>query len=254
LTGSPGYAKYYAAGVSGYLVSPPESRHALLTIRHTAGVPPWSDDGLHVHSESEEYYLLLHGELQINVAGHLYSLLPREMLGVRAAVPHAVVRGQGAIEHFGFRAPAVPDREIVAGGHFGVSEAEWAGPRDITMPWGFRASFSERSNCNCWLVGKGEATHHSDDFLFAFLDFPTSDQATAGLGTRLRMHAHTQSWEYYLCLEGSKTLQVNEDTVEVQEGEIVEVHPGARHNVIDRRAPYIGATFRVPLLNDKTEA
>jgi len=40
------------------------------------------------------------------------------------------------------------------------------------------------------------------------LDFPTPETANAGLGTRHRLHYHRLAWEYYLVLQGEKTLQV----------------------------------------------
>jgi mannose-6-phosphate isomerase-like protein (cupin superfamily) len=248
-----GYTKYRFDGFSGYLLAPPDSAHNLISVRHTASIPPWSDEDVHIHSDSEEYYLLLQGMLRFHVDGQIYSLHPREILAIQKGVPHAVVGGEGLIEHFGFRTPAIADRKSIPVDPSRISETERDLKRDITMPWGFRASLRKPDNCHCWLIGKGEAKHYSDKFLFAFLDFPSQEQAVAGLGTRLRMHMHMESWEYYLCLDGSKTLQIDDEKVEVLAGEMVEVHPGTKHNVVGRCSPYLGATFRVPLLNDKVE-
>ena len=248
-----GYTKYRFNGFSGYLVAPPGSAHSFLSIRHTADVQPWADPDIHIHSDSEEYYLLLRGTLRFYVDDQIYSLNPREILGVQKGVPHAVVDGKGPIEHFSFRAPSREDRKSILADPVKYGEIVEESRREITMSWGFRASMNDLNNCNCWLIGKGEAKHYSDDFLFAFLDFPTEEQAIAGIGTRLRMHLHMESWEYYICLSGSKTLQIDEEKIDVHPGEMVEVHPGTKHNVIGRRSPYLGATFRVPLLNDKVE-
>lgn len=55
--------------------------------------------------------LLLHGQLWFFVAGHTIALKPNEMLMVGPSVPHAITRSEGLIEHFGFRAPLLNDRQ-----------------------------------------------------------------------------------------------------------------------------------------------
>jgi mannose-6-phosphate isomerase-like protein (cupin superfamily) len=69
------------------------------------------------------------------------------------------------------------------------------------------------------------------------------------------MHYHRESWEYYLALKGKKILQIEEELVTVNAGEIVEVPPRVRHNIYRREAPYEGFTIRVPIIaeNDKVE-
>ncbi|MBU1878522.1 MAG: cupin domain-containing protein, partial [Chloroflexi bacterium] len=83
--------------------------------------------------------------------------------------------------------------------------------------------------------------------------FPTEEEANAGLGTRHRLHLHARSWEYYVVLQGTKTLRIEDELVTMQPGEMVEVPPGVRHTLHSRQAPYRGLTFRVPILPDKVE-
>jgi len=236
---------------SGYLVSPRESGHHLLSVRYSSSESPWSDHGLHAHTQSDEIYLLLQGRLDLVVAGALVALFPGEMLFVKAGIVHSVVGGVGPIEHFGFRAPALDDRVS----HLPRTQADiLATQRPQPAPddgWGCQIQLADPENRNCWLLGAGSARYRSPHFLFAFLEFPTQAEATAGIGTRLQMHHHRESWEYYVCLRGSKTLQVKEERVEVHPGQMLVVHAGARHNVIDRRAAYVGMPFRVPVLDDK---
>jgi len=56
-------------------------------------------------------------------------------------------------------------------------------------------------------------------------------------------------------LKGSKILQIEDELVKVDPGEILEVPPMFRHNVYRREAPYEGFTIRVPALSesDKVE-
>jgi mannose-6-phosphate isomerase-like protein (cupin superfamily) len=250
------YTKYTFRGRSGWIVDPRVRNlsHNYLGLGHTAAVSQWSDPCLHLHRESEEYYLLLRGELQFCVAGVLVTLQPDELLMVLPQVPHAVIGGQGPIEHFGFRTPFVEDKQIVGEIPPMIPVADENG-RAIKTDWGSRIPLSSVENQNCWLIGWGEAKHASGHLILAYLNFPTHEEANAGLRTRSRMHHHQRSWEYYVSLRGRKFLEIEDEKVCVEAGEILEVPPKVRHNVNGREAPYEGFTIRVPASaeSDKVE-
>ena len=114
-------------------------------------------------------------------------------------------------------------------------------------------SLTDPRNQDCWLVGLGQARFRSAHLSLAYLDFRTHEEANAGLGTRHRLHLHRESWEYYVVLEGTKTLRVEDQELTLQPGELLEVPPGVKHTLNSRQAPYKGFTFRVPVLDDKVE-
>ena len=238
-------------GVTGYIVPP--QNNVFLSVRHSDLVNPWVDPDVHLHTQSDEFYLLLSGRLSLGINGTELRLQPWEMLCVRAGMPHAILGGDGSIEHFGFRAPSPDDRLSLGVPSLNKTVTRIEDGKEIDEPWGFRASLIDPRNRNCWLIGLGEARFKSENFLFAYLNFPNHESANAGIGTRLRMHLHRQSWEYYLCLRGFKVLLIDDQEVTVSPGQMVEVHPGARHNIIRREAPYEGITFRVPIRDDKEE-
>lgn len=252
----PNYTKYFFQGHSGGIIDPRvrTAPHDLFAIGHTACVPPWKDPCVHIHQQSEEFYLLLQGELELYIAGEVVNLQPGELLMVLPQVPHAVVGGQGRIEHFGFRAPALHDKQIVEDIPTSIPNPRQA-EREIKTDWGYRIPLTAAENQNRWLIGWGDAKYPSRHLIMANLNFPTWDAANAGIGTRLRMHYHQKSWEYYLALRGRKVLQIEEELVNVDVGEILEVPPMTRHNVFRREAPYEGFTIRVPIVteNDKVE-
>ena len=247
------YAKYSFAGRSGY-ITPRISAQRLATLGHTAHVMPWQDPGIHRHDQSEEYYLLLHGELKALIDRAIVTLQPTEILMIRPQIPHAIVGGEGLIEHLGIRTPAVDDKratgEIPAILPTPTQEHERESQRD----WGCRIPLEATRNRNCWLFGTGSARVPSSYMTFAYLDFPTAEEANAGIGTRHRLHLHERSWEYYVALQGTKTLQVEDELVEVGAGEILEIPPQIKHTLSSRQAPYKGFTFRVPAgFDDKVE-
>lgn len=72
------YRKYAFQANTGYVVAPwnPAMADRVVALRHTALVTPWSDPDIHIHEASEEYYLLLQGNLWFLVAGELLTLKP----------------------------------------------------------------------------------------------------------------------------------------------------------------------------------
>lgn len=253
----PPYTKYIFQGRSGWIVDWRVSAvpHELIGIGHTDFISPWRDPYVHFHRESEEFYLIKHGELELLIDGEIVDLQPDELLMVLPQVSHAVVGGRGAIEHFGLRAPFLNDKQITAEVPAPFQNASSRAARELKAGWGCRIPLTAAENRNCWLIGWGQARYLSTHLILAYLNFPTHEAANAGIGTRLRMHYHQRSWEYYVALKGKKVLQIEDDLVSVAAGEILEVPPRVRHNVHSREAPYEGFTIRVPALgeNDKVE-
>jgi mannose-6-phosphate isomerase-like protein (cupin superfamily) len=208
---------------------------------------------VHWHGTAEEYFFLRQGQLRFWIAGLSLSLRADELLMVRPQIPHAIVDGDGPIEHFGIRAPALTDRQSVGSIPQDLPGLSSEDQRELRQDWGYRVSLTDPRNRNCWLVGLREARLRSANLALAYLDFRTHEAANAGLGTRHRLHLHEQSWEYYVVLEGTKTLLIEDQQVTLEPGELLEVPPGVRHTLYGRQAPYKGFTFRVPVLDDKVE-
>ena len=247
------YARFTFQGHSRYIITPPSTAHEWVAVRHTAWVTPWVDPGVHIHERSEEYYLLLQGELRFVVADSLVTLKPQEILMVRPQVPHAIVGGQGRIEHFGIRAPAPDDKQTIGEIPSELPPLSEENERELRRDWGYRIPLEDVRNRNGWLIGVGSARFPSSHLIFAYLDFPTVEAANAGIGTRHRLHLHERSWEYYAVLEGTKTLRIEDETVTIEAGEMLEVPPQVKHTLYGRQAPYRGFTFRVPVADDKVE-
>lgn len=256
MTANQAWIKYIFKEHSGWIVDPrlESEPHNLLGIGHTACIEPWRDPDLHQHQESEEFYLLLQGELWLWIAGARVTLQPRELLMVRPRVAHAVLGGQGKIEHFGLRAPCLEDRHPT-GKIPDLLPPTGPVEREFRADWGCRIPLSRAENHNRWLLGTGMAKYASQHIICAYLNFPTEQAANAGIGTRLRRHYHQRSWEYYTVLQGCKVLEIGDELVNVEAGEIVAVLPGVWHNIHHRQAPFEGFTLRVPVLdeNDKVE-
>ena len=142
------YAKYTFHNYSGYLIHPDNAAHPFLTVRHSGCVSPWADSDVHAHRLSEEHYLLLHGCLWFFVADSVLSLRPAEILVVKPGVPHAVIRGEGLIEHFGFRAPASSDRQSLGALPARLPRLGDEDQRELRRDWGYRIPLCDARNCN----------------------------------------------------------------------------------------------------------
>ena len=251
-----GCSKYVFRGHTGYVVAPWISgvTHELVTIRHSAGVPPWADQDVHFHRDSEEYYFVFQGELQLLVAGSVFTLKPDEVLMVKPRVPHAVLGGDGPIEHFVLRMPASDDRQTVGKIPPGLSPPPDESRRELRFDGGCRVPLTEPRYQNCWLFGVGQARFQSDRMCLAYLNFPTDGSAEASNRNHChRLHLHQRSWEYYTVLGGTRILEVEDGLVEIHAGETLEVPPGVKHVLRSTHTPFEGFTFRVPLYDDKVE-
>ncbi len=241
-----GVQRFRFHNVNGYFFRHPQG---LLAMGHTAMLPPWSDPALHIHARSEEYYFLLQGQLIFQVGDFQISLQPNEILMLQPGVPHAIIGGTGSIEHLGFRAPALDDKQVV--GELKPDAPRLEDRRRIILgKWGQRIPLEDPRHKNCWLIGAGMATYPSSSLVLAYLDFPTPETANAGLGTRHQLHLHRKSWEYYAVLQGEKTLLIENELVRVHAGEMLEVPPDVKHTLYSRQAPFVGFTMRVPVVLD----
>ena len=208
---------------------------------------------MHKHRVSEEYYFLCKGKLKFLVSDVLLTLQPNEILVVKPNVPHAVFGGDGEIEHFGIRAPAINDKQMVS--RIALQrQVSFEDDRLISREWGYRIPLNRTQHQNRWLIGAGSAIFKSRHIIMAYLNFTNVESANAGIGTRHRLHLHQKSWEYYTVLEGTKILQIEGKLVIVEAGNILAIPPFVRHALYSRSAPFKGFTIRVPVeLEDKIE-
>lgn len=246
------YSKHGFREQTGYIVDPwlVGATNDWVAIRHSASVPPWVDGDVHFHTDAEEYFLVLQGELRLLIDGTVFTLRPYEALLVRPQVPHAVVGGRGPIEHFVLRMPACDDRQSVDERPAEFPPTAYEAKRALELDWGCRVPLDEARYQNCWLFGFGQALFHSEHLCMAYVDLPTEESINADTHPH-RLHLHQESWEYYVALQGTRVLQIDERLVEINEGEILEVPPGTKHVLHATSPPFKGIEFRVPQRDDK---
>ena len=208
--------KYTFSGYTGYIVAPwvLNAPHEQVAIRHSANVEPWKDHDIHLHGNSEEFYFLLSGKLWLIVADQLITLEPNEFLQVRKNISHAVVKGEGKIEHFVIRVPASEDRKACGNIPQKVSGMVQSQKRELREEWGNRVSIENEENRDCWLFGIGQAKLHSPQMCLAYMRYSTQNVADGYKKAYHHCyHAHLESWEYYTVLAGAKTLRLEDEYI-----------------------------------------
>jgi mannose-6-phosphate isomerase-like protein (cupin superfamily) len=248
--------KYRFGDYTGYVVAPwlPNVSHDKALIRHGASVEPWTDADVHIHKKSEEFYFLRAGKLWLLVKDTLIALEPGEFLQIRKNIPHAIVKGEGIIEHFVIRIPGCDDRKVIGQVPETISEIVLKKGCDIREDWGNCVSIKDETNRDCWLFGIGQAKFYAREMCLAYMSYPTEELAVEyGRSYHHCFHAHQKSWEFYTVLEGAKTLRVEDKYVTVHAGEVLEVPPNVKHMFHKLKAPFVGFTFRTPILDDKVE-
>jgi mannose-6-phosphate isomerase-like protein (cupin superfamily) len=242
-------SKYTYPAKSGYTIGPgtPNVRQNLIAIGHTDSIPPWCDPAVHLHLGSDEYFILRRGVLKFWIADQLISLMPDEIIMIKAEVPHAIVGGEGPISHIGVRAPSLKDKQISSNIPESFPPLSNNSVRELRCDWGNRIPLKDPKNQNCWLIGVDQTRFLSQHIILAYMNYRTNPEANAGIGTRHRPHLHTHSWEYYLVLKGSEILQVSYEFITVNPGEILEIPPGVCHVLHSCDAPFEAFTIRVPV-------
>ena len=193
--------------------------------------------------------------------GLLSLLILVVLLGACGPVPTAAPgSGPGPTR---IRAADSAEMVLVPGGEFAMGSADAdpkAGadekPQHTVYLDAFWINRTEVSNAQYAqflnALGANTDTFRSDVMCLAYLDFPSAESLGAD-DHRHRLHLHWESWEFYVVLQGTRVLRIEQELAEVSAGEVLAVPPWVKHVLHGTETPFVGFTFRTPLLNDKVE-
>ncbi|MHA2031017.1 MAG: cupin domain-containing protein [Candidatus Kariarchaeaceae archaeon] len=156
---------------------------------------------------------------------------------------------ENIIQHFGIRAPNLADKNDSADLPVPLPPLQFASPRYLNMNWGFRIPLSETKYQNRCILGFGKALINTSHIILAYMEVNHREEYDK-IDHVDQFHAHKNSWEYYIVLEGSDNLRIGDKKLSVNEGEILEVPPGICHTRISLDYPFKGLTIRVPLISE----
>ncbi len=81
-----------------------------LQIWYNSTMEGWSDPNPHAHVESDECFIVLRGQIIVDVDGQRHTIGPREFCCFPAGVYHAVVQVFPPAETLMIRAPSIDDK------------------------------------------------------------------------------------------------------------------------------------------------
>lgn len=85
-------------------------RSNLLQILCNSSDTPWIDPSPHLHSGSDEAYIVLNGMISLDIEGELVTVSAGEVCFVPTGVFHAVISVETPYRGFVVRAPALQDK------------------------------------------------------------------------------------------------------------------------------------------------
>lgn len=209
---------------------------------------PWNDGKFHYHSISQEIYYVLQGELWIIINDIPLKLNQNNLLLVQKNIPHAVVGGNGIIQHYMMKIPHSEDEKIVLDNTPSLKEFESLKineMKEIPQKSGFYADLNDKKNQNCWLIGFGNTNYNSDFFGLAYMNF-SDEIAFHELNHPNEFHYHRKCEEWYFVLEGSQQLLVNNEEITVYPHQLLKIPENIPHKLISYRHPFQGMTIRIP--------
>lgn len=85
-------------------------RSGHLQIWYNNTLQKWADPAPHKHLESDECFIVLQGEIIVEVEGERYTIGPREFCCFPQGVYHSVVEVHPPVESLMLRAPSIDDK------------------------------------------------------------------------------------------------------------------------------------------------
>lgn len=226
-----------------------------LQLGKTSFIEPWSDPDIHYHTQAQELYIVLNGEMWIQVGDDtILRVKEKGLLLVQPNVPHSVIGGKGKIQHIGIKVPHEKDKKINVRKNESAINEEYIqkyNRNSINSSKGFLADLNDNKNQNCWLLGLGTATYKTKELCLAFMSYADENEMKKDEHDD-SLHYHSKSTEWYLSIKGDQEILVEEDQITVPEGCLLKIPTMKAHKILSYSYPFEGFTMRTPIfLNDK---
>lgn len=231
VTLDPGECSGYVVGA---LLPPSEDAYSpALDIRFNRSLSGWRDSAPHIHMNSEEYYLVLLGQINLRVNDAFIAVSSRQMCGVRAGTSHQMVGGVPPVENFVIRVQGGGRDRVVVG----EDELIRAAVPPIWLD--LHQSFHDYPLGAC--LPETHLNYSSRlDFTCVWGVDPTYEWHNE------RLHYHTMREEYYILLRGQLDFQIGSEVVSLIGSQVLGVKPFTPHKVLGGQGPVDMLFVRVP--------
>ena len=223
---------------SGYVVGAmlptnAEAYSSALDIRFNRSLSGWCDSTPHLHTSSEEYYLVLSGQIDLRVNDVLTPVQAGHMLGVRAGMSHQVIGGSPPIENFIIRVPGGGSDKVV------LADARSMAINVLPILFDMHQLHSGYPIGACLPENHLNYSPHLD-FTSVWNVDPVQEWRNE------QLHYHTLREEYYIVLRGRLDFQIGSDMVNVSDGQVIGVKHHTVHKVLGGKGPVDILFVRVP--------
>ncbi len=197
----------------------------------------WHDQAAHIHTLSEEYFIVLKGRIDLEVNGASLPVLPGWMVGVRAGTPHRIAGVETPVENFILRVPG--------GGRDKVLLDAPALPEPADQPGGGIVRIDLHQPHDDYLLGACLPLMHA--CYSPWLDFTCGWDLDPALEWRSEInHFHSLREEYYILLRGNLDFEIDHHKLSLTAGQVLGVPPGTIHKVAGGKGPVDILFVRVP--------
>jgi mannose-6-phosphate isomerase-like protein (cupin superfamily) len=182
----------------------------------------WRDPSAHLHTDSEEYFIVLKGRIDLEVNQVPIPVMPGWMVGVRGRVPHRITGVETPIENFILRVPG--------GGRDKVLLYPQTSATLIDRPDGGIIRLDLHQPHDDYLLGA--CLPPAQETYSSHLDFTCGWDVNPLLEWRgEKLHYHRLREEYYIVLKGRLDFEINGARLSLSPWQILGVRPGTIHKV-----------------------
>ena len=193
----------------------------------------WYDEQPHLHTSSEEYFILLQGRLDLLINGEPFSVEPYQLLGIRANVPHQIVGVKTPITNFFLRIPGGSSDKVLLNKFDPSAHGQGCMQIDLRQPH------------DNYLLGA--SLPQTDPNYSSFFDFTCAwDADPAEEWKNEVMHFHTNREEFYMVMKGSLDFALDDSVITVSSNQVLAVRPNSVHNIVGGKGPVDVLFVRVP--------
>jgi mannose-6-phosphate isomerase-like protein (cupin superfamily) len=199
----------------------------------------WRDEIPHLHSNSDEFFIVLRGGINFLINRKIVSVEAGQLLGIRAELSHQVINVRLPIENFLIRVPGGGDDKVTLHDQIPDQPLDNPGSNNGIIKLDLHQDFME------YPIGACLPYNHPN--YSPFLDF------TCVWGTdpfdewkNEHLHFHTLRKEYYFILRGRLDFEISGSNLSVSEGQILVVRPPVEHRVAGGCGPVDVLFARVP--------
>ncbi len=243
---NPGFAIYKTQNVNI------ENKDNLIRFKHynQSNILEFTDK-IRIHTDSEYYIFVVIGKLKSIIHEDCISITSSEVImvkpGYKVGFEAYAINANTNIEFYTITTPNTKQPIEVNTSFHIVEPLNFEDQRELKREWGVRIPYNIETYRNKWLFGFGNVPVLSNHMIWGSVLLKNDEDARLMFENE-HYHYHSDSYEYYFCMDGKDVLLINGILISISKGEVLVVDPGVCHFRIQIQFPFDSIGFRVPLM------